>query len=557
MMQLSNVKKNNKLHLNYEQSKNWKFCFFLLFIVFQIGVCIKIAEKKNVVFCDEIYSYGLANSENYTFLDYTSFCEYSNGNWVTKDYYLNYVLVNKDSDLSFKAPYVNQERDVHPPLYYCLLHFVCFLFAGSYTKWTGIGFNLFILFFLDILFYYIANYLFDRDYTNTVLAVTWWSFSAAGLSNILYIRMYLLLTFLILVYIAIHIHLIKRKRCSIIDFLFLFICVILGGLTHYYFYVYVFFFSVLVGIYLLFTKKIKLFLIYFMDQALAFLLNLLIFPATFTHVFNKNRGTEVLDNLGSSNYRERCFERYCNNINKSFFAGTIKVFVVIGCVFVLYKLFLNIIDYWIGINRTEWDSPFKGDVYRIIISMIMILSTLGFFYVVIGGSGFKSNRYIYPIYPFFSLISIAFFHRIISFFISQKVIRALVKAVLVIVMCIGSIMLYQIDYFYPDYPAIEEKANVIKGYDCLQYFGKDEVDLHRAFDLKILYDESYFFKNNDIPNMQEILNKRKSQDNLVVSFSEKCSEETVDKVMHQIMEVTGHTDYQLVYNYYLQVYELK
>ena len=43
----------------------------------------------------------------------------------------------------------------------------------------------------------------------------------------------------------------------------------------------------------------------------------------------------------------------------------------------------------------------------------------------------------------------------------------------------------------------------------------------------------------------------------MVSFSEKCSEETVDKVMHQIMEVTGHTDYQLVYNYYLQVYELK
>ncbi len=557
MMHLSNVnKKNNNCNFNYERLKIWKFCFFLLFIFIQICVCIKIAEKKNVVFCDEIYSYGLANSEDYSRLNYTSFHDYSDSNWVSKDYYLNFVLVNRDTDLSFKAPYVNQESDVHPPLYYCLLHFVCFLFAGSYTKWIGIGLNLFVLFFLDILLYYIADYIFDRNYTDTVLAVALWSFSAAGLSNILFIRMYLLLTFFMLAYIAIHIHIIKRKRCSTRDLLLLFTCVIVGGLTHYYFYVYVFFFSILIGIYLLFTKKIKLFAIYYIDQSMAFLLNLLIFPATFAHVFNRNRGTEVLDNLGGSN-REECFEYYCDKINKSFFAGTIKVFVVIGVMLILYRVFLNIIDEWIGKKRMERDCPFDGDIYRIIISTIIILSALGFAYVAIVGSGFMQNRYIYPIYPFFSLIVIAFFRKIISNIISQRVIKALAKVVLVTAMCIGSIRIYHIDYFYPDYPAIEEKANTVKGYDCLQYFGKRWVDLYGAFDLKMLYDESYFFNDNDIPNMQEILNKRKSQDNLVVSFSEKCSEETVDKVMHQIMEVTGHTDYQLVYNYYLQVYELK
>lgn len=40
--------------------------------------------------------------------------------------------------------YENQIADVHPPLYYLFMHAVCSAFQNPpFTKWTGIGLNLF------------------------------------------------------------------------------------------------------------------------------------------------------------------------------------------------------------------------------------------------------------------------------------------------------------------------------------------------------------------------------------------------------------------------------
>ena len=48
----------------------WEKWIFILLVSIQLLVCIWMGHEKRGFFCDEIYSYGLSNSEDYTFLDY-------------------------------------------------------------------------------------------------------------------------------------------------------------------------------------------------------------------------------------------------------------------------------------------------------------------------------------------------------------------------------------------------------------------------------------------------------------------------------------------------------
>ena len=128
--------------------------------------------------------------------------------------------------------------------------------------------------------------------------VLWlWAFSAAAVSNILFIRMYLLQTVEILAYIAVHIYIVKENYKPILKGFLLIMNVIIGGLTHYYFYVFAFCFSAPICLILLFKKEIRDFLQYSTLLLSGSLINLFLFPATLKHVFSGYRGTEVANNL--------------------------------------------------------------------------------------------------------------------------------------------------------------------------------------------------------------------------------------------------------------------
>ncbi|MCI8968862.1 MAG: hypothetical protein HFH75_15040 [Lachnospiraceae bacterium] len=51
-------------------------------IIFQLILCVLMGTQKKNFFCDEIYSYGLANSEAYTFIDPETAKQYAETGWV-------------------------------------------------------------------------------------------------------------------------------------------------------------------------------------------------------------------------------------------------------------------------------------------------------------------------------------------------------------------------------------------------------------------------------------------------------------------------------------------
>lgn len=542
-----------------------------ILIICQMIICFYLGHLKRSFFCDETFSYGLANSENYTFIDYTTSKSNSENGWVTADYFKDYVTVSNDAKLSFAAAFRNQKNDVHPPLYYCLLHIASFINAGVFSKWTGLVLNFIILLIIDYLLFYISNYIFC-DRAKSLLSVILWSCSAAGLSNILYIRMYLLQTAELIGYVGLHIYLFtafdkKGTRKYLISSLLIILNVIIGGLTHYYFYLFAFFFSAPICLYLLIKKDLKDLVIYSSSLLTGFILNLIIFPATLQHVFSGYRGTQVLSNLKDRN--DNVLTQYGDWINNSFFGGTVKLFFVIILITIIVKIWRHL--FVITLEKANGNYKFiitkqrrsRKDEYTInfhrstVIFLLSIFAAILFAVAVIQGSEGKTNRYIYPIYPFLSVCFIAIIFEILKQWNVAAKWTYIVTYFITALLCIQSIRVYGIDYQYADYDSYSEKASVVTGYDCLLYCDDTWLDVYTTFPLKFIYDETFFFHPDEIQYLNEILSKRQSDDPIVVCLPNDFSEEAAKSVLSQISAICGYTDYECVYHYYTQAYFMK
>ena len=177
------------------QNKDKKLIALVIsLIIVQLIICIIVGYNKRNLFCDEVFTYGLSNCEDYAFLNKETFDSLGYNGWVDAEFLQHYVNVDEETPLSFRAAYYNQVADVHPPMYYFLIHIMCVIFGGVYTKWSGLLLNLLILIGIDAALYYIGKEVFKGSRSKAILSVLFWSCSAVGLSNIIFIRMYLLLT---------------------------------------------------------------------------------------------------------------------------------------------------------------------------------------------------------------------------------------------------------------------------------------------------------------------------------------------------------------------------
>jgi len=545
-----------------------KVCIIAI-IMFQIVLCILLGMAKKSFFCDEIYSYGLSNSENYSFIDPITARQYSESGWVDSKYFKDYIEVSSKDAFTFKAAFENQRNDVHPPLYYCLLHIVCAFNRDSFSKWTGLALNYFILIFLDVIMLYISKYII-KDTKASIMALLFWTFSAAGLSNILFIRMYLLLTFEILAYVAAHIRVLERQKFEIRDFIVIFSIMVCGGLTHYYFYLFVFCFSAPICFCLLLSKKIKKMLLYGGCIVSGALAAIIIFPSALRHIFSGYRGTEVINNLQSDRMGE-VIKTYCTMINNSMFAGLFNVliagFIVLLGMVIFAKYFIQIVWTYEPANRELKLQVAKKDKKpggldfilkkECILEALIIFSYSVFALVAIKGSDLIHNRYLYPIYPVIAILLTKVIYWLLGALLKSDYIKGIVISFFLFFICAGSIVKYKIDFLYTDYDGFEQQAQEVRGMDCLLYCGDTWLDTYTAFPLKLLYDETYFLRPDEMDKIGDILSRRETADSIVVCLPDMFSWEDAQNVLNSIIGQCGYTSYREVYHFYTQAWLLQ
>ena len=231
----------------------------LLFAIVLICLCSWWAVRKEGFFLDEIYSYGLANSSYVPFLSWLHGGEQvANGQLpeavFTRSDFLNYVAPQGSARFDYASVYYNQTQDVHPPLFYFLLHTVCSLFPGSFTKWTGLGMNFVLLGGTLAALYALGMELF-ADWKKALFVCALYAFSQEAMSNAMMIRMYMLLTFLT-VLLALLVAKAFRKP-GVPLYLLIGLVIFLGMLTQYFYVVYAFALCAVYDLYLMHRREWK------------------------------------------------------------------------------------------------------------------------------------------------------------------------------------------------------------------------------------------------------------------------------------------------------------
>lgn len=192
--------------------KNKKEIIMLTIILMIQTVIFTVAGiNKSYIHMDEAYSLGLAS---YNKMDIQQNEDFYN-NWHNKEYYEDYLAVNKDEIGNYKPVYENQKNDVHPPLYYLLLRIAMAFHIDSYSKWPGIILNIIIYFFLTIFMYLIIKKLFkgseNSEIQSAILALMS-SLTLASINNVIYIRMYALSALNIVITTYLHLELLDKKE---------------------------------------------------------------------------------------------------------------------------------------------------------------------------------------------------------------------------------------------------------------------------------------------------------------------------------------------------------
>ena len=276
----------------------------LLALLLILSVSLLFAARKNGMFIDEIYTYGLSNSARGAYLE-----DVAGGSLqdavLTRQDLLDYVVVNQGETLDFASVYRNQVQDVHPPLYYWLFHTVASLTPEVFSKWTGLGLDL-VLFLLTLLaLWRLCLALFDSPFA-ALLAVLLYGLSALGLAAMLLIRMYMLMS-LFTVLLALWItRLMQRERWQYYALIGL--TVFLGLLTQYYFVFYAFFVCAAFVFWAAAKKRWKSLGLFTLSAFAGVGLLLLVFPACIAHLTADKQvsGGNALEQLSAlSQYKDR------------------------------------------------------------------------------------------------------------------------------------------------------------------------------------------------------------------------------------------------------------
>ena len=270
----------------------WALALALILVT---GVCFLFASRKQGMFIDEIYTYGLSNSSYRPFLGGLKY-DSIESRVVTREELLDYVSITGDEGFDFASVYFNQVNDVHPPLYYWLFNMVSTLARGSFSKWTGLVLDWVIYLGCVCMLYALVQKL-GGSRLNAAAGAVLYGLSVIGLSTMIMIRMYVLLTLLTVVlawFIACLMRAFKPVTCVFVG-----LTLLAGLMTQYYFVFYAFFLCAAYVLWALCRKQYKA-LAWFIPCALAGALALLLlFPAALNHLFSGElvSGESAMDNL--------------------------------------------------------------------------------------------------------------------------------------------------------------------------------------------------------------------------------------------------------------------
>lgn len=483
---------------------------FILILIMSLCAMIYFGHQKQGYHVDELYSYGLSNSEYLPFMHFGEsgydvkdwMNEYGAGEsfadlfsnllkdfrilkecdfdfykseiyqayrtaqansadtytttWVSGQDYVDYLAVNESNTFNYASVYYNQRGDVHPPLFYILLHTICSIFQGQFSKWFGLGLNIVILLIVLVVLYRMClRHIGGAGVALAVVAC--YAFSSGFMSTAMFIRMYSLLTFMTILCTYVHLEIVKHdytmNRRLIIA---LFLSVLGGYYTQYYFVLYALgIAAVMLGAMLL-KRKWRSCVTYVLTLLAAAVTGIVIWPFSIKHVFGGYRGQASLEILKNGNFYSYKAKYMLGHIANYVFGGFLWVPIV-----------LLIVSAGICIYLKRKKLPYAKIC---ILTFPVILYTL-----VVGQiSPFLTDRYVMCTYPFWCIIIVSVvysaFRYLLEYF--EPKLTHSSRNIRRFILIVYTILLFSVNNYFSNTPGYlnpngQEIYQVPEGTDCV------------------------------------------------------------------------------------------
>lgn len=280
------------------KKKNCLFAIEILAAAFLIISVNIVAGKVN---------YGLEGDEVFSYISSTSMggfkgiCYLNDQQWYDADYFRSAVTATGNERFNVKMVVENQVMDTHPPLFYLFLNLICSVFDGRFSKWFGIGLNIFFMLFAALGFYLLLQY-FIKDRQMSLILSTVFCCSSLSVGMVLFIRMYVLLMALALFqtwyHLIIYDKMMSADKASpketVKRYAVLILLTLAGGLTHYYFLVFQALISGMLVMALIVHRKYKSILHYGAAMIGSAVIYICLYPASINHIFFKYNGRDAV-----------------------------------------------------------------------------------------------------------------------------------------------------------------------------------------------------------------------------------------------------------------------
>ena len=516
--------------------------FVWALLVFQTAVLLLFAGQKKGFFVDEIYSWGLANS--YYKPDVALYDVFDH--WITGEEFNDYITVRPDQRFAYGSVYYNQTQDVHPPLFYMLLHTVSSLTPGRFSKWQAVAVNL--LFYMGCLYllYKTAALLLDGD-GYAAAAMLLWGLSPGGLSTGIFARMYMMMTFFTMagVYTFVKLLLDGQTAKRLVA---LAAVTFLGLLTQYYFVFLAFFLSGFYVLWKLYERKWKEAAVFAVVMLGAVGAMVLCFPACIAHLTRPDNfvAEETGRNLTTFAAVPTNLIAFISSINMDFLGGRIRETAAVAAV-----AFAGGLLYRWRRKKRGGTPVYPADRKTVTVLGLTAACILSFLCIVVVAV-VPGARYLYNLYPVMAVLGVWWAVHLTDWCLCGRKAAPVYAAML-----LGMGFLYGtgygrgcVQYLYPENEARVRAASENSGCYCL--YVTDYRNAPLTQDLLELsgYRGIYISSAGHLDRLPVILAEKGTVDSLVVYVDTNdfwSSGYDDARVLEQIKKETGYHESRFLY----------
>lgn len=458
-------------------------CIMVLILGIQLALSLFWADQKQYLAPDELFSYVSANNPDYI-------GKVPKDVWLNEGWYTEYASAQDDHTFEYGIPYYNQDKDVHPPLFYLFLHTACSLIPGEFSFPAGTAFNIVFFMACTIVLYFLTKEVFKSRGCGLLTALLF-AVSYAGLNTMVFVRMYMLMALFVLLHALVYMKYIEQEKIPFKGYFFLGLTLVAGMLTQYYFVMIAFFFALWYGVRFLSRKEYKKTLCFVGTFAVSAGVSIGLYPTMVHHIFGTSRGVEARENLSSAGGYLGKLKTMWGLLESQLFTNVF--FLILLGIVVLILLSL--------VCKKELS---REPMWKI---GVILFASCGYFLIVTKIAPYQIDRYLMPIYPLVYMVVIGIVFGLMKQWIPSKVAGALC------ILGFGGLsaihmMHSSIPYTYAKDEVVVPRIELAREYsDTYAVYVGEEEDMYDYFNVvQTLKEHKGFYNIGNLNQVAEIRN---------------------------------------------------